>query len=160
SLNRADVDLPDPHIWKNRWVELLGEHGRWWDDNRHPNLVKIVDVHISGGTVILSTDQSDFTLSDEEATALKLRPVLTYHTQPNSPLPGPRMGDQPEPGEPNADNIFLAYLDVWQRQITVLDDPSIRDVALGGADIAQRSQTLWQVKVAPISIGIGGAAHT
>src|SRR5260370_3480891 len=56
------------------------------------------------------------------------------------------------PDVPGDQNIYLVFLDVWQREITTLDDPDIHEVALGGADTAQRSQTLWQVKVMPIPV--------
>jgi hypothetical protein len=46
----------------------------------------------------------------------------------------------------------IVYLDVWQRHITALDDPQIRETALGGPDTATRLKTVWQVKVLPISI--------
>jgi uncharacterized protein DUF6519/parallel beta helix pectate lyase-like protein len=45
-----------------------------------------------------------------------------------------------------SDGTFLIYLDVWERLITALEDPSIREVALGGPDTAVRSQVIWQVK--------------
>src|SRR5260370_9283122 len=56
------------------------------------------------------------------------------------------------PDVPGDQNIYLVFLDVWQREITTLDDPDIHEVALGGADTAQRSQTLWQGKGMPIPI--------
>jgi hypothetical protein len=45
----------------------------------------------------------------------------------------------------------IVYLDVWRRHITAQDDPRIREVALGGPDTTTRVQTVWQVKVLPIS---------
>ena len=42
---------------------------------------------------------------------------------------------------------FLAYLDVWRRHITAIEDPDIREVALGGPDTTTRSQTIWQVRL-------------
>jgi hypothetical protein len=42
---------------------------------------------------------------------------------------------------------FLVYLDVWERFVSSVDDPSIREVALGGADTAARMKLIWQVKV-------------
>ncbi|HKV38889.1 MAG TPA: DUF6519 domain-containing protein, partial [Blastocatellia bacterium] len=42
---------------------------------------------------------------------------------------------------------YLVYLDVWQRNITALDDPAIHEVALGGPDTATRLKTIWQVKL-------------
>jgi len=46
-----------------------------------------------------------------------------------------------------SDGVYIAYLDVWQRHLTALDDPSIRETALGGPDTATRSRTVWQVKL-------------
>jgi hypothetical protein len=43
--------------------------------------------------------------------------------------------------------VFLVYLDVWERFISSVDDPSIREVALGGADTAARMKLIWQVKI-------------
>jgi hypothetical protein len=44
----------------------------------------------------------------------------------------------------------IVYLDVWQRHITALDDPHIREVALGGPDTSTRAQTVWQVNILPL----------
>jgi hypothetical protein len=40
---------------------------------------------------------------------------------------------------------YLVYLDVWERHITHLDDPYIREQALGNVDTATRSKIVWQV---------------
>jgi len=47
----------------------------------------------------------------------------------------------------SAFGTYIVYADVWQRHITAVEDPSIREVALGGPDTATRSQTLTQVKM-------------
>jgi hypothetical protein len=41
---------------------------------------------------------------------------------------------------------FLVYLDVWERDVSAIEEPDIREVALGGPDTAARSQIIWQVK--------------
>ena len=43
--------------------------------------------------------------------------------------------------------MYLAFLDVWQRHLTALDDREILEVALGGPDTATRTKTVWQVKL-------------
>jgi hypothetical protein len=48
-----------------------------------------------------------------------------------------------------AAGTYLFYLDVWERLVTALEDPSIREVALGGADTAARTKLTWQVRIAP-----------
>ena len=67
-----------------------------------------------------------------------------YDAQPDYPLP--------------ADDALLAeltkatgqvlwlYLDVWERVVTPIDAPRIREVALGGPETALRAKVVWQVK--------------
>lgn len=50
------------------------------------------------------------------------------------------------------DKTYLAYLDVWERHVTYIENdkegnPGIREVALGGPDTCTRAQVVWQVKV-------------
>lgn len=40
---------------------------------------------------------------------------------------------------------YLIYLDVWEREVTYLEDTHIREVALGGPDTTTRSKVVWQV---------------
>jgi Family of unknown function (DUF6519) len=47
---------------------------------------------------------------------------------------------------PTDAGTYIFYLDVWQRLITALEDPDIREVALGGPDTTTRLKTIWQVK--------------
>lgn len=61
---------------------------------------------------------------------------ITYTTQP----------DLPHPEVISDHGLYVVYVDVWQRHLTALDDPSIRETALGGPDTATRSKTVWQVK--------------
>ncbi|MDH4274126.1 MAG: DUF6519 domain-containing protein, partial [Gammaproteobacteria bacterium] len=60
--------------------------------------------------------------------------------------------------EPLAAGLFLVYLDVWQRHITALEAPQVREVALGGPDTTTRMQTLWQARL--LRVGGPGAALT
>jgi hypothetical protein len=57
--------------------------------------------------------------------------------------------DYPDTVLPESGN-YLAYLDVWQRFITAIEAPEIREVALGGPDTAGRSKVVSQVKLLPI----------
>jgi|APLak6261659701_1056019.scaffolds.fasta_scaffold00006_2 hypothetical protein len=47
---------------------------------------------------------------------------------------------------------YLLYLDVWERSVTVLEDDSLRDPGLHGADTCTRSQTMAQVKWCPVAV--------
>jgi Family of unknown function (DUF6519)/Right handed beta helix region len=61
----------------------------------------------------------------------------TYTSQPfyPAPLPLPTSGGA------------VVYLDVWDREVTAIEDPSLPDVALGGPDTTTRLQTVWQLRV-------------
>ncbi|MGB8340804.1 MAG: DUF6519 domain-containing protein [Chthoniobacterales bacterium] len=48
---------------------------------------------------------------------------------------------------PKTGGPHLVYLDVWEREVTAVEDPDLREVALGGPDTTTRLQTAWQVKV-------------
>ena len=62
--------------------------------------------------------------------------AATYLAQPFLPDP---------PALPAGDS--LAYLDIWEREVTYVEDPELLDVALGGADTTTRLQTVWQLRV-------------
>lgn len=40
----------------------------------------------------------------------------------------------------------VVYLDTWQRHVTFIDDPDLREVALGGPDTATRLQNAWRLR--------------
>ena len=67
-----------------------------------------------------------------------------YLTQPYWPTPDPL----PTSGS------HLAYLDVWQREVTHLESPDLVEVAVG-VDTTARWQTVWQVRVLAEDIGGG-----
>jgi Family of unknown function (DUF6519) len=56
-----------------------------------------------------------------------------------------------------ADGDYIAFLDVWKRHITALEDSAIRETALGVPDTATRSQVVWQVKLHELGAGEAGA---
>ena len=56
----------------------------------------------------------------------------------------------PNASIPASDGPFLAYLDVWRRAVTYLEDPDIIDKAVG-VDTSGRLQTVWQVKLLDLS---------
>jgi len=79
---------------------------------------------------------------------------------PNSVPPPPAPGSIDYTAQPYLPNAvlptgadpFLAYLDVWMRPVTFLEDPNLIDKAVG-VDTTGRLQTVWQVKVVPVPAG-------
>ena len=74
---------------------------------------------------------------------------IAYEDQPyfpNAKLAAPL----PQSGGP-----YLAYVDVWQREVTYLEDPALIESAIG-VDTTTRFQTAWQVKL--LSVNADGDA--
>lgn len=71
---------------------------------------------------------------------------ISYLNQPYYPVP---------PDLPTSDaNI---YLDVWERELTYIEEPELLEKALGGPDTATRIQTVWQVKFEEVESASCGA---
>jgi hypothetical protein len=77
----------------------------------------------------------------ERAAATPQPLPVSYYNQPDLAL------DEAQNKLP--DLPFLVYLDVWERLITAVEEPEIRDPALGinGPDTAARAKVVWQVRV-------------
>ncbi|MEJ2541433.1 MAG: DUF6519 domain-containing protein [Gemmatimonadota bacterium] len=57
------------------------------------------------------------------------------------------------------DGTYLAYLDVWQREVTHLEDAEILEKAVG-VDTATRLQTVWQVRLLDLANTQGVSCDT
>jgi hypothetical protein len=100
------------------------------DKNGYLEGWRIRDIDVK--TRILTVDGPEF----RDGESLTLRRVITYTTQP----------DFPE-ATSLAQGTYLAYLDVWERQLSAIDDPTLREVALNVPDTTTRTKTVWQVKL-------------
>ncbi len=134
SVTVASLVLDGTEIAPQRWVEVLSATGSV--------VARVTAVDVATRTISLSTSVS--ALSGD----LTLRRRASYAYQPDLPEPehtsrasrtDPRVLDLPE-------GRHLAYLDVWERPITALDDLSISEPALG-VDTATRSRTIWQLRL-------------
>ena len=82
---------------------------------------------------------------------------LSGSPQPPASSPTGTTDYTAQPNLPNAvlpagNGPFLAYLDVWTRPITYLEDPDQIDPAVN-VDTTGRLKTIWQVKLAPVPAG-------
>ena len=60
--------------------------------------------------------------------------------------------DQPDaPTLPTEPGLYLAVLHVWEQPVDAITDPSIREVALGGASPSIRTQVVARVELLPVS---------
>ena len=77
--------------------------------------------------------------------------ILCENTPPEDAASIAYTSQQPKPA-PLGDGRYWVYLDVWERQVTFLEDPDMREVALGenGPDTATRAEVVWQVKTSNV----------
>ena len=118
------VDIQN-HINQSLTQDLIGDSGA---------------AKTGGGFKIEGTDK-DLTIAAGHiyvnGILCELEEPTTYTTQP----------DYPNPNPPLNNGSFLAYLDVWERHITAIEDQKILEPALKGLDTATRTKTIWQVKL-------------
>ena len=115
--------------WQRLVSDLLGEHvGRDYGFQIHPG--EGVDIAIRNGTYYINGTM--FINNDNSA---------TYMNQPHFPSP-PAL----EVGK-----RYLVYLHGWLRHITAVENPYLREVALGGPDTTTRVQNLWSVEVQEVT---------
>ncbi len=123
------------------------------------DLIGLCGAPLTGGgfKVGLADDGTDLTLS---AGRLYVDGILcelgqdTTYTAQLAGLDPAHAADlkQPLPRVTEAGSYFV-FADVWQRHVTALEDPGIRETALGGPDTATRTQTFWQVKLIAVDAG-------
>ena len=121
-------------------------------------------IQVSGGTLtigpgriyvdgILAENHGEEPLEEMDNVLGEVRSSqpIPYDDQPYYPSPLPPLLSGA------AGTTDLVYLDVWQREVTAIEDPGIQEIALGDPDTTTRIQTVWQVKALE---GVGGKSCT
>ena len=130
-----------------QWVEIF-DAGRTKDQT-----IRILSVDAVNDVLQFDTDITAF----RKLTAPAIRRVTTYLTQPDYPNPEHAVAGSPPVSPPGSevvsldDGEYLAYIRVWRQEVTALDDPRIREVALGGPDTSIRLKTVWQVRLLKVT---------
>ena len=63
------------------------------------------------------------------------------------------------PRRSRTDGPHLVYIDVWEREVTAVEDPDAASKMRSGVDTTSRLQTAWQVRVLP-TVGDGATCAT
>lgn len=147
----------DGRSWmKGEWIELLD------DRERRVRIFQIRDVVKEHSdeqadclVLVLDTNFSNPRVGDADQKKIQtVRRILTYCTQP--PFPDSTSltpsSDLPQLVLEDDQILLFAYLDVWERQVTALEDTRLREVALDGPETTTRLQTTWRVRILPIKI--------
>jgi len=143
------------HYLHSLAADLIGPHGGPGDGFKISRLPAatgqpLSDLGIAAGHYYVAGN-----LCENPAEAGDPGAAATYWTQRDYPV-GREAGALPQPP-------FLVYLDVWERLITVVEDPNLREPAPGGPDTCTRVQLVWQVKVLPLmapAVRVTGAKMT
>ncbi|BDA84752.1 hypothetical protein Sa4125_22940 [Aureimonas sp. SA4125] len=75
---------------------------------------------------------------------------VDYFAQPHWPAPD---------ALPTTPGPHLVYLDVWEREVTHIEQPDLLEKALGGVDTTTRTEIVWQVRVLA-NVGAGATCAT
>ena len=113
--------------------------------------------HNAGFLIGAGPNNQDLTISAGriyvDGLLCELESGSSYVTQPHLPNPDNTSPITSPPASPPnrrlslQDGRYIVYLDAWQQERSALDDPLIREVALGGPDTTARLQNVWQVKL-------------
>ena len=153
---------------KNHFSRVLMQQGRVTLDADHNEQTAILIHYLRAlardliGPYAAPVEARGFALSSTSAGGLNLSPgryyvdgilveneeSCSYTAQPNYPLPSTDalLAELNKP----AGNWYWLYLDVWERHITPIEYPAIREVALDGPDTCTRAKVVWQVKALPM----------
>ena len=131
----------DDHISATTTTDVVGQSG-------YPVTAPPASGAVGGFALGLSQGGADLTIAPGRMYVDGLlvendTPDATLLNQPDMPA----MTTAADLGATQS-GIYVVYLDVWERLITALDNPSIRESALGGPDTSVRTQLVWQVKLA------------
>jgi hypothetical protein len=126
-----------PSLMLDGWAIAAGQLLELVADDRASVAVTVTAVDVGQRRLTLSPNVTTF----QTATAVRIRRRPTLHTQPDFFAPPNVTGN----------GRYLVYLEAWQRHITALEDPEIRESALGGPDTTTRTKTVWQVKLLKVA---------
>ena len=114
-----------------QWLEIFA------DQKKKTLLVQITTTDPPSLTFAVDISLAGY----QDAGSAWVRRAYTYTTQPFLPVPDYPISSPPNNALQLNDGNYLAYLKVWKREVNALQDPHIREVALGGPDTCTREQS-------------------
>jgi hypothetical protein len=133
----------DEHFHEIETIDVIGPYGGPQD---HPGF----EISVSNGAIDIGAGRyyvNGILCENESQVEYGAQPYLIHPAITDSDLLA-------ELGQGAITSIRL-FLEVWRRMVTALDDPCLREPALGVADTTTRLQTVWRV-VAESTIGKQG----
>lgn len=132
------------------------EPGQWLmvDDTATAAAVKIASID---GTRVTITAA----VTTVVGTRVRVRRINSLRHQPDRFTMDPFAADPLDPAgtSPLTAGAYRVELDAWYRHLSPIEDPSIREVALGDAESATRVRVVWQLRLTPAgNVGEGSCA--
>jgi Family of unknown function (DUF6519) len=129
-------------LWVDGMEFAAGQYVELFSAAQPPNPASLLLARITGVDPVKGVLSLDKNVSAFQNTAAmtRIRRIATYLTQPAYPVA--------DSGKLLSSTSYHVYLDVWERLVTYIEEDSIREVALAGADTAARAKVVYQVKTA------------
>lgn len=143
------VDI-EAHRTETKAVDVIGKHGGPADGAGFRIVTDKNELPAKEGESVEDLEAGDFYITPGRyyVDGILCENERTVRFAAQSDLPGAQIQED----EASPANRWLVYLDVWNRHISHIEDPDIREVALGGPDTTTRSKTIWQVKTAKVPL--------
>jgi hypothetical protein len=127
----------DRHRLETLMRDLLGLHAAPAGDNA--NFAVALDTS-SPNHPVLSISPGHLYV---DGALVEAEEKTAYYEQPDAYLDDAELSDQLPVAVP-----YVVYLKVWERHISAVEDPAIREIALGvnGPDTSARTKIVWQVR--------------
>jgi hypothetical protein len=153
----SDVVQLDSLIVDNRQMSI----GDWVEVSATNVAPQQFQVTVTGPDAPTLTLNGDVTAFQGQPSPV-LQRIITYTTQAD--LPNPEFASAvtspttspPQPQLSLSDGLYIVYVDLWERETTALDDPHLREVALGGPDTCTRLRNIAQVKLLSVATASPG----
>ncbi len=108
-------------------------------------------VTVSGGALTIGRGRMyvDGLLAENHGLDPAVFEPMLSEVQGSTDTPYAKQPYWPTSDPPPAGGTYLAYLDVWQREVTHIEAPDLVEQAVG-VDTTARTQTVWQVRLHPL----------
>lgn len=142
-------------------VDLDAEWNEQQDIEQHLRTTSLADVIGRAGAPVdaaafgLAANGADLLLGAGRyylaGTLCECEQPVSVFGQPDLPETGPfvrrKDGSWVAHGTPVPNAVYAAWLHVWPQHRTAVEEPSLREIALGGPDTTTRIRTVWQVRL-------------
>jgi hypothetical protein len=127
-------NIDDIGLEKGQWIEISVKD----DLQLQPQMLKIEEINAAESILTFNEKVNDNLSAEATSSGIYIKIFSKIEDQPDIDV--------------QASETCLAYLDVWDRHITAVEDDDIREKALDGPDTTTRIKTEWGVRLVPCEL--------